>query len=51
MPASSSRIDPSQKPLALAIAGLVFIGPTILAYGKIMVRLGTCIMVRRFEHG
>lgn len=30
------EIDQSQKPLALAIAGLVFMGPTILAYGRIM---------------
>jgi len=30
------ELSDSQKPLAYAIAGLVFMGPTILAYGRIM---------------
>ncbi|MBT4067054.1 MAG: tetratricopeptide repeat protein [Euryarchaeota archaeon] len=30
------ELSASQKPLAIAIAGLVFMGPTILAYGRIM---------------
>ena len=43
------RIDPSQKPLALAIAGLVFMGPTILAYGRIMGASWNMLMVGKFR--
>ncbi|MGB0801574.1 MAG: tetratricopeptide repeat protein [Candidatus Poseidoniaceae archaeon] len=43
------RIDPSQKPLALAIAGLVFMGPTILAYGRIMGASWNMLMIGKFR--
>ena len=43
------RIDSSQKPLALAIAGLVFMGPTILAYGRIMGASWNMLMVGKFR--
>jgi hypothetical protein len=43
------RIDESQKPLALAIAGLVFMGPTILAYGRIMGASWNMLMVGKFR--
>jgi len=43
------RIDESQKPLALAIAGLVFMGPTILAYGRIMGASWNMLMVGKYR--
>lgn len=43
------RIDASEKPLALAIAGLVFMGPTILAYGRIMGASWNMLMVGKFR--
>ena len=43
------RIDESQKPLAFAIAGLVFMGPTILAYGRIMGASWNMLMVGKFR--
>lgn len=43
------RIDESQKPLALAIAGLVFMGPTILAYGRIMGASWNMLMIGKFR--
>ena len=43
------RIDASQKPLALAIAGLVFMGPTILAYGRIMGASWNMLMIGKFR--
>ena len=43
------RIDESQKPLALAIAVLVFMGPTILAYGRIMGASWNMLMVGKFR--
>ena len=43
------RIDESQKPLALAIAGLVFMGPTILAYGRIMGASWNMLMIGKYR--
>ncbi len=43
------RLDASQQPLALAIAGLVFMGPTILAYGRIMGASWNMLMVGKFR--
>jgi len=43
------RLEASQKPLALAIAGLVFMGPTILAYGRIMGASWNMLMVGKFR--
>ena len=43
------RIDDSQKPLALAIAGLVFMAPTILAYGRIMGASWNMLMIGKFR--
>jgi hypothetical protein len=43
------RLDVSQRPLALAIAGLVFMGPTILAYGRIMGASWNMLMVGKFR--
>lgn len=43
------RLDASQRPLALAIAGLVFMGPTILAYGRIMGASWNMLMVGKFR--
>ena len=43
------RIDESQKPLAFAIAGLVFMGPTILAYGRIMGASWNMLMIGKYR--
>jgi hypothetical protein len=43
------RIDESQKPLALAVALLVFMGPTILAYGRIMGASWNMLMISKFR--
>ncbi|MDC0556187.1 hypothetical protein OAO34_00165 [Candidatus Poseidoniaceae archaeon] len=43
------EIKDSQKPLALAIAGLVFMGPTILAYGRIMGASWNMLMIGKFR--
>ena len=43
------EIEPSQKPLALAIAVLVFMGPTILAYGRIMGASWNMLIVGKFR--
>ncbi len=43
------RIDETQKPLALAIAGLVFMAPTILAYGRIMGASWNMLMIGKYR--
>ena len=43
------EISSSQKPIALAIAGLVFMGPTILAYGRIMGASWNMLMIGKFR--
>ena len=43
------RIDSSQKPLALAIAGLVFMPPILQE--ELWVLLGTCLWLESSEHG
>ena len=43
------RVTDEQKPLALAIAGLVFMGPTILAYGRIMGASWNMLMIGKYR--
>ena len=43
------RLTESQQPLALAIAVLVFMGPTILAYGRIMGASWNMLMVGKYR--
>lgn len=43
------ELNDSQKPLAYAIAGLVFMGPTILAYGRIMGASWNMLMIGKFR--
>ena len=43
------RLDDSQKPLAIAISVLVFMGPTILAYGRIMGASWNMLMIGKFR--
>ena len=43
------EIDSSQKPIALAIAVLIFMGPTILAYGRIMGASWNMLMIGKFR--
>ena len=43
------ELSDSQKPLAYAIAGLVFMGPTILAYGRIMGASWNMLMIGKFR--
>ena len=44
-----SKIDVEQKPLALAVALLVFMGPTILAYGRIMGASWNMLMISKYR--
>ena len=43
------EIESSQRPLALAIAVLIFMGPTILAYGRIMGASWNMLMIGKFR--
>ncbi len=43
------ELNGSQKPLAIAIACLVFMGPTILAYGRIMGASWNMLMIGKFR--
>ena len=43
------QIEESQRPLVLAISGLVFMGPTILAYGRIMGASWNMLMIGKFR--
>ena len=43
------QLTESQQPLVLAIAGLVFMGPTILAYGRIMGASWNMLMIGKFR--
>jgi len=43
------QVDESERPLVLAISGLVFMGPTILAYGRIMGASWNMLMIGKFR--
>ena len=43
------QVEDDQQPLVLAIAGLVFMGPTILAYGRIMGASWNMLMIGKFR--
>ena len=43
------ELEPSQKPLAFAVAGLVFMAPTILAYGRIMGASWNMLMIGKYR--
>ena len=43
------RIDESQQPLVIAVALLVFMAPTILAYGRIMGASWNMLMIGKFR--
>ncbi len=43
------QVEEEQQPLVLAISGLVFMGPTILAYGRIMGASWNMLMIGKFR--
>ena len=43
------QVEEEQRPLVLAISGLVFMGPTILAYGRIMGASWNMLMIGKFR--
>jgi hypothetical protein len=43
------RISPDQKPIAIAAAAMVFMGPTIIAYGRIMGASWNMLLIGKYR--